>query len=104
MKLELLTKLKEAGFPLKVVTEENFKKELICFRGTTINSVPTLEELIEALGNNILNLERNPDRPELWRIRMYLKKGLNQNLRGQGKGSTPSEAVAELWLKLHEEA
>lgn len=82
MKYELAKKLKEAGFPQKSPNRE--KDEWLYYE-------PTLSELIEACG-----VEFN----SLVKFGSYWSASAN-DFELNGKGSTPEEAVANLWLVLN---
>lgn len=101
---ELAKKLEDAGFPQNIREKiepltvdvsnvgEIFDEALGILRGDML--VPTLEELIEACGNDLDQLENTMDG---WRA--YGSKGDEPIEIYWGK--TPSEAVANLWLSLH---
>lgn len=93
MDYKLALELKEAGFPLKKCPS--------CSSGNWDNCIhqyfPTLEELIEACGEDFIGLRKNTD-------------GTFASFAGNEKypegscekhGSTPTEAVARLWLELN---
>lgn len=85
MNYELAKKLKDAGYT-------NYSK---CWSGTDDSPNPTLSELIEACDNCGLALfERN----HLWEA--YSEWG-GDDYTHFGKGSTPDEAVANLWIALN---
>lgn len=99
----LIAKLKEAGFPLK-------KKELCSFQkqypGAHLYEDPTLEELIEACGEEFAALEQIHKGEHLikrkeWNL-PYWKAHYRKVNSIVAKGKTPSEAVANLWIKLQE--
>ncbi len=117
MTYELAKKLKGAGFPQKgglgskyysfishprmgiysqyavttqIVSEAHFHEM------PDYTYIPILEELIEACGGKFALLERVSE--ELW-VADYHDKELNCHTV---EGSTPSEAVANLWLILNE--
>jgi hypothetical protein len=87
MPYKLATELKDAGFP------QNFNEHPRQIGETDLETVslPTLEELIEACGNDIARV---------WRVRDsgWCATGTNDFLDEQG--ATPTEAVARLWLAL----
>ena len=102
MDYELAKSLKEAGFP-QAIKEDDF----YFMDGGTSHwhaNIPTdfphdrmtkdvsLEELIEACGDGYFMLEHTQHD---WRCWMGL------NPRDGGLGSTPTEAVARLWLALN---
>lgn len=93
-------KLREARFPFDFTGD-------YCVYGCECNMVrsknghvvncPTLEELIEACGDKMLHLRHDYDGK--WSA-TYPHETIRKLIEGQG--STPSEAVANLWLALHE--
>lgn len=89
MNYELAKKLKEAGFPLKQDTYEAFA-HVEGFRYV----LPTLEELIEACGEEIGGIVRSKE-GNLWST---LDRAGDYALPFS---DTPKEAVANLWLKLN---
>ena len=89
MTYELAKKLKDAGF-----SKGKIHAEMMEMEGETF--YPTLSELIEACGEKIWKLEFSSTE-SIWRA-------FSQNSRlliGSCKGSTPEEAVANLWLELN---
>lgn len=84
---ELAKKLKDAGFP---------------HIGETTTYFPTLEELIEACRVGLYSLEQFCDKKG-WLAKPFPdyadELGLDSGLEVEGK--TPTEAVANLWLKLN---
>jgi len=107
MNYELAKKLKDAGFPQngKVVNKKAFTfdgvgKEYAIEDTDEVFYFPTLSELIEACGDGFNVLIRST----------FLTKGVKPEFRassGSGgapssEGKTPEEAVALLYLKLHE--
>ena len=113
MNYELAKKLKEAGFPgVRLCERED--EHLIRECGECVaERTPTLSELIEAVP-----AERPPEDPEnenaagfaltylngTWYATYCLDDGwfdLPKEGDHYGKGSTPEEAVAKLWLKLN---
>lgn len=95
MNYELAKRLKKTGFPFKVVSDGTIDETVIHFGDTVIYSIPTLEELIEACGNCDFVLAQH--RQEKWGCSA-------NNEMVVTTGVTPTEAVANLWLKLHEKA
>lgn len=86
MNYELAKKLEEAGFGVGFT-------HIDMIRGEKETYYPTLEELIEACGENFIGLDR-------------LDVGFNAigDMPGglaQGEGPIPTEAVARLWLALN---
>ncbi len=104
MNYELAKKLKDAGFPLKEDT--CFSPECTCntsFDGRYVT--PTLEELIEACGDSFDFIKRGGTDAL---SNLLLKEGIStqwvagpKDLRKIQFGSTPEEAVANLWLALN---
>lgn len=104
MNYDLALRLKNAGFP-----QEN-PRELWCipcakWRDTVCFSklhereaikIPTLSELIEACGDEFRNLTQEYGR---WHTNFI--QGHDYDY-GETEGSTPEEAVANLYLALHE--
>lgn len=97
MNYDLAKKLKDAGFPVQEhdVDDEYgmcHRKGCDAFRETlrTTCCIPTLEELIESCGEGGFCLA---DHETEWCAILGLKTG---------RGSTPEEAVANLWLALNE--
>jgi len=85
MNYELAKQLKDAGFPkLDLV----FVKDLKHF-------IPSLSELIDACGDKFhwLNKMKSQYDEDVWNA-MALSKEF-------GRGKTPEEAVAKLWIKLN---
>ena len=103
MNYELAKKLKEAGFP-----KENFHITLPNCKypdGHGQRNAPTLEELIEACGDNFQRLMhypkwKKPFKEGKWKARGWQFGGEHHHKNAYGE--TPSEAVANLWLKLQE--
>ena len=89
MNYKLAKKLKEAGFP------HNFD-----YNDHEMN-VPTLEELIEACGDDLTALIQGFNKIG-WEA-TYLLGGENPHHDAyvKGEGKSPEEAVANLWLELH---
>lgn len=108
---ELAKQLMQAGFPLKSHTKlvayssanetENLTGLMVGeFRPSNMGPdwalMPTLEELIEACGrDNIDNL--GPCMSDQW----YATNDLGGENNRTGYGTTPTEAVARLWLALN---
>lgn len=103
MTYDTAKKLKEAGFPQN---HPNWDADLRfcpdCIsesdEGGEMAHLPTLEELIAACADGFLslNLERPQDaHPKKWRAQYAANPEMVYY------GSTPEEAVANLWLVLH---
>lgn len=125
MNYELAKQLKEAGFPQKdyirsVCPHNNTYLYSLMDGHTPLHLceeksvyIPTLEELIEACGDNFSGLNHkdtwNPplDYPEKWRAYGWsnpiqkppANKGMEFSLSGYGQ--TPEEAVANLYIELN---
>jgi len=112
MKLELVQELKELGYPQE--TEKNWyfvdgevwaevpEGYYEACEYTDWIAAPSLEELIEELGDKFERLLRYDDRLEglfqAWTTTeetAKLPKG-----KWRGWGNTPTEAVAKLWIEL----
>ena len=92
---ELAKQLKDAGFAQGgkgawIVSPNN-----LVSRHEDRVYVPTLEELIEACGDIDLRIDRRNKRVLKWESKAMFTDGRNTAL-----GSTPSSAVARLWLAL----
>lgn len=99
MNYELARRLQDAGLP-QVQKEGRFTA--FVEQGNYVEAkdaiyVPTLEELIEACGKNKPTLR--PWNVFEWLASVPHPDGSRQLL--QGVGSTPTEAVARLWLALN---
>lgn len=83
--------LKNAGFPFDFGNATIFDTLPAMY---TFEKYPSLEELIEALGNNLYDLHVIGGR--------WYADGADyvKTLLVQGSGSTPSEAVAHLYLEI----
>lgn len=103
MDYELAKRLKDNGFPRKYYRcsyciEQDYESCTEC--EDAVESNPSLEELIEACGDRFILLERRNG---------YYKNGRSRPVRwvcedliiSCASGSTPSEAVANLWLALN---
>jgi hypothetical protein len=95
MNYELAKELKDAGF------SQCGKGEFIGVSGGLIDHsgdvyVPTLEEIIEACGHGIWNLTKTNEAVTYW----HASNGLRDRECKYGYGTTPEEAVANLWLAL----
>lgn len=99
MTYELTKKLKDAGFPIKPYP----------FPGTDNleeaewyeKYIPTLSELIEACGDEFM-LTNETYRWEAWKgkIESMVRMG-EGGANYEAEGSTPEEAVANLYIALH---
>ena len=104
MKYELAKQLKDAGFPLREYDPNlPFKigKDIVCtyFKiGRKEYLEPSLSELIEACGDRFDALIKDSEVRGDWVA--TAENGDADNLVSQ-TSSTPSEAVAKLWLTLY---
>lgn len=123
MNYELAKKLKDAGFPQEytrgswacphgIHEEMDYVPCLSAFCwGDALSYAPTLEELIEACGDKFSELVRTYSysvgaEPAMWQA--YMTEGAYHDMGGDcvleccgfELDSTPSEAVAKLWLTL----
>lgn len=99
MDYQLAKELKNAGFPQK--EHNGFSGIIPVMNGAEKTSYyPSLSELIEACGGKNFGLCRNNARTEekAWGAFDHCIYELAENF---GDGSTPSEAVARLWLALN---
>lgn len=96
-------KLKEAGFPSRSIQDggkwvedttqvDEMGMYLVAYS-------PELSELIEACGDSFTGLIRTTDGS--WVAGRLFYDEVVDNLMPKTKGSTPIEAVANLWLALH---
>lgn len=109
MNYELAKELKDAGFPNSRAWLDNGAGYWVD-KGEFVYEVPTLSELIEACGDNILGLHRThgPDNnPNGWFADTHTHACDCGKTECQGfnweheEGATPEEAVARLWLALN---
>lgn len=124
MDYELAKQLKETGFPQElklgtgIVYDNGKVTDFVCqgngdecdcttpnYAGYGIGEwvrFPTLSELIEACGDNFIeldNLAGIPDENKVWKAigERYLLEEVERHF---GEGKTPEEAVAKLWISL----
>lgn len=101
MTYELAEKLKDAGFPIKTTTTMGGLVPETTVNPNTALIGPTLSELIEACDGKCDNF-----RLSHWSIEWVAGDWMNyvddwkNDMRGEG--TTPEEAVANLWLALNE--
>ena len=106
MNYELCKRLKDAGFPQRILTTANVKQsDLDAMRAAREGlRVSTLEELIEACGQTFRDLEKYSNTENGVIIYKWQANAYNESTRpyevAKGKGVTPTEAVANLWLAL----
>lgn len=93
---KLALELKDAGFPMPTYGGDSDFEVLRDKQTGEAWSYPTLEELIEACGKEFRGIEIGDWEPVMW----YAKKKGNEN-DVIVQGSTPTIAVAKLWLALH---
>lgn len=94
MEYYLAKQLKEAGFPIQSGEDGS---QWIENPETDLDEIyaPTLEELIEACGEKIGALNQEANQWVAYPHQLYMSDGT------AGFGSTPTEAVAKLWLALN---
>ncbi len=109
MNYELAKKLKEAGFPqdkahfyysTHTIPETMWCVNIISKKSgvpldDNLVAIPTLEELIEACGDDFVRLRKSGSLWEAWGY--FLKNGHDVH------ALTSTEAVARLWLALNKE-
>ena len=107
MNYELLKKLKDMGFNKLVMVCEGFCN--YNQHEPHVMSLPTLSELIEAClkleGEHyrfFLCRQGYHENPVCWVAGMWDSYDQMDSIRIDVKGSTPEEAVANLWLKLNQ--
>lgn len=86
MDYELAKELKDAGW-----------KDIILYDETNSAITPTLEELIEACGEQFERLEYTPEVS----MNPWWAHERVRGVHNTGDGKTPTEAVTRLWLALH---
>jgi hypothetical protein len=100
MNYDLAKELKDAGFPLRRHPNQEKQPQDGAY---VIDHVqyyaPTLEELIEACGEEFHALQQDHQKTGTWRAVPTRYKANNPN--NFFLGSTPTEAVARLWLALN---
>lgn len=112
MNYELAKELKDAGFPqwaeeprtgARAYTNE---REIVEYddgfwrNGEPVYSIPTLEELIEACGDIVLWKNGEQWSADFFngKDKIYIDEYFDPN-----NGTTPTEAVARLWLSLNKQ-
>lgn len=97
---DLAKKLKDAGYPIRNDVN-HFCPGCYC---SPSDILPTLSELIEACGDRFSSLGHFKE-DNHWEAATFFegfKEGWQDRLgEGVATGSTPEEAVANLWLKLN---
>lgn len=115
MTYELAKKLKDAGFPQVIKADYYHEGCDECFGGnaelyekakdsgfdSNDISIPTLPELIEACGEKFFYLERLDNLAYKGWVAHAIFTGTDEKVIAKN-GSTPEEAVANLWLKLNQ--
>lgn len=99
MDYDLAKRLKDAGFPFKE-HDDDFLNELNGGLGYSA----TLEELIEACGDDLDDIQRGADLPterDKWYACRRQKNLLGKDIMALD-GKSPIEAVANLWIALHQ--
>jgi|SRR5215211_8161905 len=94
----LANELKDAGYPQGGRGSWIVDPGQIVARGGHRAYVPTLEELIEACGENFALLHQSV-KSKKWAAQDF--KYDEEEGPHDGEGSTPTEAVARLWLALN---
>lgn len=92
MNYELAKELKDAGFPQNVKGQYQWTN-----KDPERPVVPTLDELIEACGENFVGLDRIDDASYTDGRKMFWAVGVDH----QRGGVTPIEAMAYLWIALN---
>lgn len=109
MTYELAKKLKDAGFPQEgsgfmLPFLPSYNDGFTPVQRVEECYAPTLSELIEACGKDFYDLSLNQYRKEnKWEVRYRLEKEIDGEpfyKYPKLEGSSPEEAVAELWLRL----
>ena len=93
MDYELAKSLMDAGFPQIGKGRSIGSPDMLVWRNSDRVYVPTLEELIDACGENFGSLDKRHDG---W---LACTNGDHHCFAG-----TPAEAVARLWLRLQKQA
>lgn len=113
MNYELAKQLKEAGFPMPI-DDCNFVRSS-AEEGNDEIGIPTLEELIGACPKTLDKYDEAFDENEQVRLTLSFEEGEwlagyyeflayeGDYFHEMGRGETPKEAVARLWLALNEE-
>lgn len=109
MNYELAKKLKDAGFPMKIAfgTIDLLPSDNPDYYNHVHSYLPTLSELIESCGTDFSELHKKHINPVFHMVtkhefisEWYCTGGKDGELFSEG--DTSEEAVANLWLKLHE--
>jgi hypothetical protein len=89
------------NIPVETSAENRREKKRLLSEYNNGCLIPTLEELIEACGEQFSKLKRGRG-GETW-VAQWFKGGTSDDVIAE-IGSTPTEAVARLWLALHTKA
>lgn len=102
MTYQLARQLQDAGFPENPVGRLGTINAIEFMNGSEPSLVyrPTLSELITAVEPELIGLYINYPQ-EKWPAFKWVADGSLKRGATTGVGSTPEEAVADLWLKLH---
>jgi hypothetical protein len=102
MNYEVARELEEAGWPQGGKGTWTYPPDKLVTRSSDRVYVPTLEELIAACGEEFAKLKITPRRVGqlLHCADRRIENGL-PSVKVEGRGHTPTEAVARLWLALH---
>jgi len=104
MTYETAKKLKDAGFTQRSGDHASDAKNCKahgCMKGLPFGChtayIPNLSELVKACGDVFYDLKQEPIKAG-WEATAFL----SYTTHAQGKGNTPEEAVADLWLALND--
>lgn len=100
MNKELLIELASAGYIFRRWNGENVEVFTFPMNGAHNWLVPTLEELIEACGENFAGLHEDGDGYSAFHMLTHDGR-FDPDIAISGHGKTPKEAVARLWLALN---
>lgn len=104
IKYELAKKLKDAGFPQEMKdksADDTYDPHMYSpYKGEQL-FMPNLGQLIEACGEDLVDLRRDG---EEWAAisNLTFEGRFDSDISLYGSGTNPEEAVANLWLALHE--
>lgn len=102
---ELAKKLKDAGFPQEPYRDgKGFSHKQVSLEGGDLVKIPYLEDLIDACGDKLGRVEHVMMRgvEETWiSYSSKVENKLDIAAYIVQQGSTPSEAIANLWLALN---
>lgn len=102
MHYELAKELKDAGFPFVIHHPNMGMDNVVSFGDLEDWKVPTLSELVEACGNNIVlhNLSGGKWQAGIGEEWSTYNGGIDSPLEPMAEGDTPEEAVTKLWLSI----